>query len=104
MTSLVEQLRGMDTYGYQSQLACKAAEAIENLQLALILCQLELETIHRTQSTNFSKIQGLIISNRAALEKVRAEPTPMSAYGANDMGYAESIEDATYEPADGAQI
>ena len=28
-------------------------------------------------------------------------PTPMSDYGANDMGYAQPIDDATYEPADG---
>jgi hypothetical protein len=30
-SELIERLEGMDTYGYQSQLACKAATAIRDL-------------------------------------------------------------------------
>lgn len=32
MTDIVESLRSMDTYGYQSQLACEAADEIELLR------------------------------------------------------------------------
>ena len=35
MTDLIEQLRGMGTYGYQSQLACEAADQIERLTAEL---------------------------------------------------------------------
>lgn len=35
MNDLIERLRGMDTYGYQSQLACEAAARIEALEAEL---------------------------------------------------------------------
>ena len=35
MSDLVKRLRGMETYGYQSQLACEAADRIEVLEAAL---------------------------------------------------------------------
>ena len=35
MSELTEALRGVETYGYQSQLACSAADRIEKLEAAL---------------------------------------------------------------------
>ena len=42
-TELIERLHGMETYGYQSQLACQAADAIKALQAEIARLGRELE-------------------------------------------------------------
>jgi hypothetical protein len=79
----------------------EAADTIEAMQAALKTA--------RTYMTDFEGLPHWDHDNPlrqidAALAMIEPQPTPMSAYGANDMGCAQPIEDATYEPADGVQI
>jgi hypothetical protein len=74
MSDVVERLRAWKSPwrgdGDESAipLAAEAADEIERLREALVKCQWELETIDRTQSTNYRRVQELILANRAALK------------------------------------
>lgn len=51
-----------------AQVIATLRKQLENAREALVKCQWELETIDRTQSTNFRRVQELILANREALK------------------------------------
>lgn len=63
--SIVERLRGLDTYGYQSQLACQAADTIEELIERLIQADLKIRSFPRADQSDVEFI-------REALAKVQS--------------------------------
>lgn len=111
MTLLIERLIGHfddcpQPIGEKSEtraLLLEAAEAIRAMQAALITARnymTDFEGLPETDADNPLKQIDAAIA-KANQTEPRPTPAPMSDYGANDMGYAQPIDDATYEPADG---